>query len=139
MFIKAKKRGCDRLGSGEFGSSRGNRTHRGLDLCADPGDLVCSHVSGIVSKIGRPYSIDESSKKSRLKTQLRYVEIKDTENLKHRFFYVNPCVSIGDLIGPGSCIGKASDLNKIWKRMKNHIHYEVKTPGGEYLNPNRFL
>lgn len=139
MFIKAERRGTDAMGSGEFGASRGSRTHKGIDLCVDAGDYIFSHVKGRVTKIGRPYAPSNNSKKDILKTQLRYVEVEDFTGDKHRFFYVIPFVDVGCDVEKGGILGECSDLNAIWgDTMKNHVHYEVKR-GSEYLNPDMFL
>jgi len=140
MFLKAKKRGIDSMGSGAYGASRGSRTHNGVDLCADPGESIHSHVSGIVTKFGRPYAPSNNSEKDVLKSALRYVEIQDSDGDKHRFFYVKalPELEIGSVISIADEIGTAANLNEIWPTMKNHIHYEVKRDG-KHINPEHFL
>jgi murein DD-endopeptidase MepM/ murein hydrolase activator NlpD len=139
MFIKPPKRGVDALGSGAFGASRGSRTHKGEDFEVNAGEVIYGKYEGVVTKIGYPYSQDSSTKKSRLKSDLRYVEITAQGGLRHRYFYVRPSLNVGDEVFFGTEIGKAADLKKIWWRMKNHIHYEVKTKDGTYLDPNHFV
>ena len=140
MFVKPEKRGRDAMGSGAFGAPRGSRKHRGEDYRVKAGEIIYSKYKGAVTKIGYPYSQDSSTKKSRLKSELRYVEITTQKGLKHRYFYVRPSVKKGDSIAAGDEIGKVSDLKKIWgARMRNHVHYEVMTKEGTYLDPNHFL
>lgn len=139
MFIKPQLRGIDALGSGAWQASRGKRKHNGIDLRVTAGDGCYSNVDGVVTKIGRPYKHNESTKKKFLKSALRYVEVTCDQGLKHRFFYVKPYVSVGDPISVGSYLGAASDLKKIWPLMRNHVHFEVKTKDGKYLNPERFI
>lgn len=128
VLLQAEKRGSDDCGSGEFGASRGSRKHNGIDYVAAPGQKVCSHVEGVVTKLGYPY-VDDLS--------FRYVEITSNDRLKHRFFYVEPCVEVGDIIFECEVIGEAQNIAARYTNghMKNHVHYEVKTRDGEYLNP----
>lgn len=107
--------------------------HQGIDFCVSEGDSVHSHIQGHVTKIGYPYNPS-----SKTKGHLRYVEITDSKSRKHRFFYVTPCVKYGDLIKPAMKIGEAQDLDKIYKNMQNHVHYEVKINDSP-INPTEFL
>jgi len=50
----------------------------------------------------------------------------------------------GGIILKGEAIGAVQDIASYWekgtaKRMINHIHYEVKTEAGKYVNPMEFL
>lgn len=137
MFLRPEIRN-DKQGQGHFGAKRGSRTHKGIDFCAAIGAPIHSHVDGVVTKIGYPYAQKFDTKKNKLKSALRYVEVTDIEKRKHRFFYVDPCVGIGDPIKPGTCIGKCQDLESIYKGMLNHCHVECKK-GDDYLNPDQFL
>ena len=138
MYLKPMERGTDSMGSGAYGASRGSRTHKGVDLCAIPNQIVCSHVNGHVTKIGRPYAPNNNSDKDVLKSALRYVQVTDHSGVAHRFFYVKPSVEIGQNVYTGSELGIVSDLNEIWPTMKNHVHYEVKV-GGFHVNPDEYL
>lgn len=141
MLIKPKKRGRDGMGSGAFGASRGRRRHNGEDFRCDPGAEIYSGVAGIVTKIGYPYSQNDSTPKNTLKSCLRYVQVTDVNGLNHRYFYVKPNanISVDVVVSRGTLLGTCSDLNAIWGiRMKNHIHYEVKD-GSMYLDPNDFV
>ena len=129
MFIIPKKRVSDCHGSGHFGASRGSRTHNGVDLCVDPETLVFSHIDGVVTKLGYPYSDDLS---------FRYVQVSDIDNRQHRFFYVEPMVNIGDSIEVGYCLGDSQKLGDRYENITEHVHYEVKL-NGHYLDPNDFL
>lgn len=127
------------MGSGDFGAPRGNRKHNGRDYKVNPGDDVYSHVSGVVTKIGFPYAQTGKTKKDALKAALRYVEVTDSiTRLKHRFFYIDSAVKIGDPISKGTLIGSCQNLLDIWPSMTNHVHYEVKDDGGNYIDPGQF-
>ena len=145
MLIKPKVR-QDLMGSGEYGAPRGSRTHKGIDFVVAKENEVITHVTGVVTKIGYPYAQKFDTKKNKLKSALRYVEITKEQRVddklcqvKHRFFYLNPSVRLGDAVEAGTCIGTAQDLKAIYGlTMKNHCHYEVMI-GKEYYDPARFL
>lgn len=143
MYIRPDIRN-DKQGQGHFGAprknSRGSYEHQGIDFCAPFECPIYSHVDGVVTKIGRPYYYGTpKNKKERLKNELRYVQVTDDNEIKHRFFYVEPSVSIGDVIPKGGCIGIAQNLEKIYKGMDNHIHLECKDKHNNILDPNEYL
>lgn len=129
MLTKPQVRN-DTAGSGEYGSSRGRRTHRGIDYLVAPGDEICSHIHGRVTKLGYPYGDDLT---------YRYVEVTCLAELKHRFFYVEPSVAIGDIVAPGEPVGVAQDITARYpdQGMLPHCHYEVKMGDG-YINPDDY-
>ena len=131
VLLKALPRGCDDYGCGHFGASRGRRKHNGIDCKADYGQIVCSHVAGKVTKIGYPYANDLSYK---------YVEITDSLDLRHRFFYVFPSVKPGDRIKVSDTIGTVQNIAARYKRgkMTNHVHYEIKKQNNDYMNPKDY-
>ncbi len=134
-------RGSDDWGSGEFGAARGNHKHRGIDLACYPQTEIMSPVGGKVTKLGYPYADDLS---------YRYVEIEDSNSYKHRFFYVQPLVEVGELVTHGDVIGHAQDIASRYTRhkildgeivsqvMKNHVHYEILDKGAP-IDPGRFV
>jgi len=121
----------DEAGDGHFGASRGSRTHRGVDYDCDPVAPVLCLVAGKVTKLGYCYADDLS---------WRYVQVTDKDSYKHRFFYVTPTVQVGDFIGRESIIGVAQDITERYpsQGMNAHVHYEIKTTKGEYLDPEEF-
>lgn len=120
-------RGTDSWGCGDFGASRGGRTHKGCDLVAEEGQLIASPVSGVVTKIGWPYSAKD-------KSHIRYVQVSDGK-YNWRVFYVHPSVRVGQNVRAGDVIGTAQDLSCFYKGMKNHVHLEIKTGRKEWLDP----
>ena len=122
-----EKRGWDKFGGGHFGASRGSRTHKGIDYAAPVGSVVLAPVGGVVTKIGYPYADD---------TSYRYVEITSGRDRRHRVFYVLPLrLQVGDEVGVGDPIGTAQDLEPRYPGITPHIHYEVMTASGSFLNP----
>lgn len=133
MLIKPKQRRSDKWGSGHFGASRGSRTHNGIDFSCDPETEVFSHIYGEITKLGYPYGDDLS---------FRYVEIQDENGYYHRFFYVDPCVKVGDVVSFGQLIGSTQKLNDRYPGITEHFHYEVIQYQGKeklYFNPENFM
>lgn len=125
-MISATERKQDSFGAGHFGASRGGRTHKGVDLAVQ----VHSLRNGTVTKLGYPYHADLSFK---------YVEVTDEQNLKARYFYVDPCVEVGDKVLVGNALGVMQDLGKRYPSITPHIHFEVKNVDGDYLDPNDYI
>jgi len=127
LAAKLKKRGIDAFGSGAFGSSRGDRKHKGIDYACEPGTEILSPCIGKVTKIGYPYP----------NSTYRYVEVTDLSKLRNRVFYIKPVVKKGDQVTVLTVIGKAQDIAKKYstehKKMVNHVHYEILN--GEPINP----
>lgn len=119
----------DKHGSGYYGAPRGSRTHKGIDLNAIPDSMVLSNTTGVVTKIGYPYSDDLSYK---------YVQITTEDNNDFRYFYVKPSVHKGQIIQEGDIIGTVQDLTTRYPGISNHLHFEVKV-NGEHVDPEPFL
>ena len=125
------KRGVDAWGDGAFGASRGHRKHKGIDYACYPGTEIRCDKVGVVSKLGYPYSDDLA---------YRYVEVTTTNRLRHRYFYVEPRVKVGDLIRKGQVIGESQDISSRYRDpgkppMINHVHYEVLEQDGTPVDP----
>ena len=132
LELKTPKRGKDTWGSGEFGASRGNRSHMGVDYAAMPGSILCSPITGHVTKLGYTYGDDLS---------YRYIQIKDADGNRHRFYYVEPDVVLGDEVTQGDEIGEVQDIVRRYsvpRGMKPHIHYEIIDRDNLYVNPEVF-
>ena len=131
--VALEKRGTDDWGSGEFGVSRGDRTHKGIDYACLPLKKVMSPCQGVVTKVGYPYADDLS---------YRYVEVTDDDSYKHRVFYISPLVEVDDIVVVGTILGEAQNISarytKINKVMKNHIHLEILDKHDHPVNPEEF-
>lgn len=104
----------------------------GEDFAAAPESILESPIKGHVSKLGYPYGDDLT---------YRYVEVTETKTrMRHRFFYVEPLVELGDKIKEGDDLGIVQDVAKrypIPRGMKPHIHYEIIDEDGIYIAPGR--
>lgn len=125
-------RGSDDFGSGDYGASRGDRPHYGIDFALEPGKLVLSPCSGTVTKLGYTYSDD---------LYYRYVEVTDVDGYRHRVFYITPRVEPDAVVTKNTVIGSVQDVtlrhNAKDKYMRPHVHYEVKR-GKRFYNPAAF-
>lgn len=124
--LTAPERGVDDFGSGAYGASRGSRTHNGIDYCAQPSSIVHALTGGEVTKLGYPYADN---------INFRYVQITDHEGFNWRYFYVKPSVEVGDKVNADDSIGFVQDLNTRYKGITPHVHLEVKTDSGTFVNP----
>ncbi len=121
-----KLRTTDKWGSGAFGASRGDHTHKGVDVETYEGQQILSPIKGIVTKIGRPYAAAE-------KAYLQYVEVSNG-GYKFRFFYVQSVVAVNDEINIGDVLGVSQGLDKFYPGIIEHMHFEIMN-GREYVDP----
>jgi murein DD-endopeptidase MepM/ murein hydrolase activator NlpD len=129
----APLRGTDKYGSGAFGAPREGREHNGLDIAFVPGTGIFSLRLGRVTKIGFPHSIEDTKK-----GHLRYVQVTDTNGYDARYFYLNPCVKVGEVAESWRVIGTTQNLQGIYPGIVDHIHFEVKK-NGQFIDPNMYL
>ena len=125
-------RGTDCHGSGAFGASRGMRTHNGVDIVTHANESVVAYEGGTVTKLGYPYSPADE------KGIYRYCEITCGGN-RHRYFYVGLLVELGDDIERGQTIGWSQDLDCTYPGITQHVHYEIKEPDNNFLDPVEYL
>jgi murein DD-endopeptidase MepM/ murein hydrolase activator NlpD len=118
-------RKCDAHGCGHYGASRGARKHNGVDLLTPSGAGIQSPIYGTVTKLGYTYGDDLS---------FRYVQISNG-GYDIRLFYVDPGVSVGELVSAGQFIGTAQDLTRRYDKIANHVHLECKDTDGLFIDP----
>jgi len=120
-------RGEDVQGSGAYGAPRGSRTHNGIDFACYPGTVVLPLFPGEVTKLGYPYAD---------KLEFRYVQITDIWGNDHRYFYVDPCVVVGQKVSVHDPIGETQELP--YEGITQHFHWEVKKDG-KHIDPRPLL
>jgi len=135
LSCRLDPRGTDAWGSGAFGAPRGNnKTHKGFDYAVQPGAKVLSPVVGTVTALGYPYPYTS------IATNYRYVEVTDLIGNRHRLFYLSPLAYEGQTVTVLTNLGIAQNISDRYQdpdlgSMKPHIHYEVITPSGAFINP----
>ncbi len=130
-------RGQDCQGSGAYRASRGDRLHNGIDICCSQGDWIESLGSGVVTKIGYPYSPSDAHK-----GHLRYVQVTDDNGIDVRYFYVKPALNVGEILNKGDRIGTAQGLADIYQGITEHYHFEcLMMVNGEkvFLDPGQYI
>ena len=120
-------RECDEQGCGYFGASRGSRKHVGIDIECSINAPILSPISGVVTKVGFPYS-DEDKK------HFRYIEVTK-DDYRFRFFYLSPVLKVGDDVDAGDLLGYSQDLTTTYKGIAQHCHFEVKDKEGNHIDP----
>lgn len=123
-----KKRDCDPQGCGSFGSSRGTRTHKGIDVIFEPGEDVLSPISGTISRYPIPYANDRS---------IKAIEVK-SDCYRVMLFYVENQLPIGTKVSKGQKIATAQNIAaKYGGGMTNHVHLEIYDCDGKLVNPEK--
>ena len=115
----------DAHGAGYWHAPRGSRKHKGVDYAIG----VMPGIDGTVSKIGYVYSNDFFH---------RYIEIKDSKKYRHRYFYVQPQVSLGDSINRDEVIGTVQELGSRYPKITPHVHVGIYNPEGVKINPEEY-
>ena len=92
----------DPAGDGRYHARRagGSRLHDGIDFLCMPNAPVVSDIDGTVSKLGYAYSDD---------LDWKYLEITDSRNYRHRYFYVTHGLAVGDSVKRFQPIGLAQN------------------------------
>jgi hypothetical protein len=148
----------DAYGFGGFGAPREHRgrevKHQGIDFITIPGDRCVAPITGIYSHTGPVYTFDPS---------LRSLHIRGTGDFypyQVVLYYVKPSpdLVIGAAVTQMDDIGGAQDVAGMWdarvkrldeewarrivksgRKMTNHIHFELRMPDGQRLNPTAYL
>lgn len=123
------QRNSDKWGEGHYGASRGDRKHVGIDYCCSPGSIILAIKGGRVTKLGYAYGDDLS---------FRYIEITDAAGYAARYFYVEPSIKEGDMVFHSDMIGNSQKLGDRYDEITEHVHFEVKDPEGNYIDPNTY-
>ena len=129
-------RGADKYGSGYHGASRGRRKHDGADYVSRPGQNVKAPLSGVVTKISRPYSSGIDAK------ILSGVEIIASDGTTCWVWYIKPAAKIvAKVVEAGvSVIGRAKTLKNRYKNgITDHVHVRIHDRNGRKINPAKVI
>lgn len=107
----------DSEGDGNYGSSRGNRRHNGIDELCDEGQDVVAKFDMKIDRISYP------------NTDMKMEGIAWSSGKSHgRMFYFKPYRSlIGTRVKVGQIIGIAQSVSKYYElpNMDDHIHFQI--------------
>lgn len=129
------QRNSDLHGSGAWQANRGDRKHNGVDYACWPESTIHSATIGTITKIGRPYYDAEDTSKN----HFRYVEITTPLDYRIRYYYIEPCVHVGDQVSVDQPLGVSQDLTKVYEGITPHIHIGVRNPHGDRINPEIYF
>ena len=74
-------RKSDRYGQGHYLAKRGDRQHRGVDFVVQPGEILFSDVTGVITRHGYVYAHD---------LDYKLIEIRVDDQTKVKYMYVDP-------------------------------------------------
>ncbi|HEX9972285.1 MAG TPA: hypothetical protein VGD14_09460 [bacterium] len=107
----------DEEGSGEYGASRGNRIHNGIDYLCDDGQIIIAPFALTIERESFP----------KLGSPLSGILWRH-DKTKGKMFYFKPHKHlIGQNIRAGDAMGIAQSVSKDYglSRMKDHIHFQI--------------
>ena len=70
---------------------------------------------------------------------MRYIEVTDVGDNKHRFFYVDPKFKVGDKVSTKDIIGVTQGLAMMYLGITDHFHYEIINKEGKFINPSIWM
>ena len=104
------------------------RTHEGLDIAAEAGDLVAATQDGTVTAVyeddylGNVVVVSQSGDLATL-----YANLSET-----------PAVAVGDTVSAGQTLGQVGDTALLEAAEPSHLHFEV-FQNGEAIDPLEYL
>ena len=104
------------------------RTHEGLDIAAEAGDLVAATQDGTVTAVyeddylGNVVVVSHSGDLATL-----YANLSET-----------PAVAVGDTVSAGQTLGQVGDTALLEAAEPSHLHFEV-FQNGEAIDPLEYL
>jgi murein DD-endopeptidase MepM/ murein hydrolase activator NlpD len=103
---------------------RGKRKHQGLDLKAAPGTKVIMPFAGKVSRVNWSRRVNGNC-----------VEVVYEDGHVARFLHL---LKIGDAILAGQSLAAGAEIGEVGSTGRSsapHLHYEIRTPAGEVVDP----
>jgi len=126
----------DSLGSGHYGSGRGSRVHRGIDVEIRPGQVLRAPYKMFIAN--KPIRVYEDDKEW---TGVRGRFKIGNDNIEAKYFYVTPFKEVlGSVVPMGTPIGIAQDISQKYDaRMNPHLHIEHRIDGTSYDVTNLYI
>ncbi|NOT36440.1 MAG: M23 family metallopeptidase [Saprospiraceae bacterium] len=126
-------RGCDPLGCGNFGASRGSRTHNGIDIACLSGSNVYAPLDCKVIRTVDPYG-------DRKYSGIELASLNDNnDKLTIIIMYMNPDIfKIGQNVKRGDVIGSCQDITVKYPGITPHLHIEMLI-NNSYVDPTELL
>lgn len=124
----------DTQGDGQYGASRGDRLHQGVDVQVYEGEPIYAPIDGVINRVAYPYAND---------LQWRGLEMSGADawqGYSVKMFYMSPEMSlIGKPVSRGQVVGKAQAISKKYTpAMKDHLHVEIRKDGA-LIDPTPFI
>ncbi|XP_042363791.1 leukocyte cell-derived chemotaxin-2-like [Plectropomus leopardus] len=110
-------RGRDRHGSGAFGSSRGSKTHKGLDIECPDGSKVYAPMDMTITRQSRPYGTN-----SAIDNGIAFTA-NDLPGVSFKLWYMHPVKTSGT-VRKGEQIGTMLPMQSVYPGITSHVHLE---------------
>lgn len=124
---RRRVRKSDNWGSGQFGASRGNRPHLGIDLNYSPDEQVRAPFPMSIYRVSNPYSTSSYS-------GIAFAASSNNIDYDGRLWYFEPNDDIiGKTVRKGQVIGYAQQINEKYPGMINHLHLQLQKLNEEAL------
>ncbi|XP_027704820.1 leukocyte cell-derived chemotaxin-2-like [Vombatus ursinus] len=107
-------RGCDKYGCGNFGASRGQRKHTGVDVTCKDGSVVYAPFDGTIVRQAKPYKTNNAINNG--------VEITATGYCV-KIFYIKP-IELKGPIKKGDKLGILLPMQKVYPGITSHLHIQ---------------
>jgi len=118
----------DPAGDGEYGTRRGDRTHKGVDLAMAEGSVILAPESGKMGAYGYAYPDPDDH-------SYRIVNLHGDSGVLYRFFYaVRLGTHSSGRVTAGDPIAMAQDITARYpdQDMLNHVHVETLRDGRNF-------
>ena len=124
----------DSWGNGNFGSSRGDRQHQGVDIEVFEGETIYSPIPGKINRVAYPYANDSNWQ------GIEILGAGEWQGYSVKMFYISPDKSLlGKSVDRGAPIGKAQAISKKYSpEMQDHVHVELRQ-GATLIDPTQYI
>ncbi|NXN90829.1 LECT2 protein, partial [Rhinopomastus cyanomelas] len=118
-------RGCDSEGCGGYGTSRGGKKNRGVDVVCDDGAVVYAPFTGKIKKQVRPFGNGNAIDDGLLLSGSGFCV---------RIFYIRPIKYKGS-VKKGEKIGIMLPMQRVYRGIISHVHIQ----NCDFTDPTPYL